>query len=147
MKNLFTPYRQALALKELGFDEDCLARYEGKLNSFGEKPLVYEFTFANLPSAENKVGYPNKYPYQDVEAPTFSQAFKWFREKHNLRSFVDTRVRNVDSPYQWIYDYEIKMGDGITTKPYFSEDFKTYEEAELACIKKLIELVKDKFGS
>ena len=34
------------------------------------------------------------------------------------------------------------MGNGIDTRPYYSGDFDSYEEAELACINKLIKLAK-----
>jgi len=131
MKKEFVNYNQALKLKALGFDEDCLARYEGKIKHI-EKPLVFEFTFANLPGALNKVGYPN-YPYKDVEAPTFSQAFRWFRDKHNLPSWI------FESTGNWYY--KIVQGD------FWVEDkikYKAYEEAESACINKLIEIVENK---
>ena len=49
MKNEFIPYEQALALKELGFNEPCFGRYYYKesypmLNpNSGETELVFEF--------------------------------------------------------------------------------------------------------
>jgi hypothetical protein len=130
MKKEFVPYEEALALKELGFDEPCVF-YVNKNN----ESFIYNFQTHPDEFIEWCGG-------NVIKAPTFSQAFRWFREKHNLRSFVDTRVADVDKPYQWIYDYQVKTGNGITTEPYFSEDFKSYEEAELVCLKKLIELVK-----
>jgi hypothetical protein len=36
------------------------------------------------------------------------------------------------------------MGNGVDTQPFYSGDFDTYEEAELACLKKLIGIVKNK---
>ena len=134
MEKEFITYEQSLALKELGFDEDCLARYEGKITNIF-KPLVLEFTFANLPRVENKVNYPD-YPYKDVEAPTYSQAFRFFREKHNLVfNFISYNIVK-PGEYHWsiTWNDEAKAG-GIV---------KTYEEAELACLVKLIEIVKEK---
>ena len=134
MTKEFVSYTQALALKELGFDEDCLARYEGKITNIF-KPLVLEFTFANLPRVENKVNYPD-YPYKDVEAPTYSQTFRFFREKHNLVfNFISYNIVK-PGEYHWsiTWNDEAKAG-GIV---------KTYEEAELACLSKLIELVEQK---
>ncbi|MCA2656094.1 hypothetical protein [Microcystis sp. M061S2] len=127
----FTLYQEALELKQLGFDEDCFARFEGRLNSFGEKPLIFEFTFANLPKALNKVGYPN-HPYQDVEAPTYSQAFRFFREKYSMHGYVE-------GAYPWFRFY-INWDDDRCE----GHKESTYEEAELACLKKLIEIVKQK---
>ena len=134
MTKEFVSYTQALALKELGFDEDCLARYEGKITNIF-KPLVLEFTFANLPRVENKVNYPD-YPYKDVEAPTYSQAFRFFREKHNLVfNFISY---NIVKPRE--YHWSITWNDEAKAIGIV----KTYEEAELACLKKLIEIVKEK---
>ena len=130
MNKEFIPYEQALALKELGFDEPCFGYYNGQGNYIGEE--------GKMNSNCNKLGMHGTY----CTAPTFSQAFRWFREKHSLRSFVDTRVYDVDSPNQWIYDFQIKMGNGVDTQPFYSGDFDTYEEAEFACLVKLIEIVK-----
>lgn len=136
MTKEFVSYTQALALKELGFDEDCLARYEGKITNIF-KPLVLEFTFANLPRVENKVNYPD-YPYKDVEAPTYSQAFRFFREKHNLVfNFISY---NIVKPGE--YHWSITWNDEAKA----SGIVKTYEEAEQACLDKLIEIVNNKIN-
>lgn len=138
MNKEFVPYEQALALKELGFDEDCLGRYEGKIKSIF-KPLVLEFTFANLPRVENKVNYPN-YPYQDVEAPLYQQAFRWFREKYKLHSKID--IQDVELNF-YCYDIlEVKEGR-YNNDLHIDMNFKSYEEAELACLKQLIKIVKN----
>ena len=60
-------------------------------------------------------------------APTFSQAFRWFREKYGLDNAVlkDRFVIETEEDLpNWYYG------------------FKSYEEAELACLRKLIEIVK-----
>jgi hypothetical protein len=128
----FVPYNESLEVKELGFDEDCFARYEGKITQI-MKPLVIGFTFANLPRVENKVGYPN-YPYPDVEAPTFSQAFRFFREKYGLHG----------TPLPTSFEILDKNNDlvewGCIIEQY---PLNSYEEAELACLQKLIQIVKD----
>ncbi len=51
---------------------------------------------------------------------------KWFREKYNLH-YVIVKAES------WFYTI-----NGCNTQ----EGFNTYEEAELACLKKLIEIVK-----
>lgn len=62
------------------------------------------------------------------KAPTLSQAFRWFREKYELNyAIVKTE--------SWFYTI-----NGCNTQ----EGFKTYEEAELACLIKLIELCQNK---
>ena len=71
MEKEFIPYEQALVLKELGFDEPCFAWFI--LEGDGAKStLVLE-----------------KCPKQDIGlclAPLYQQAFRWFREKYNLKS-------------------------------------------------------------
>ena len=93
-------------------------------------------------------------PSDDVPtAPTFSQAFRWFREKYGLIGYIQTSyithevVNNRNIPCT----PRIKFTFGITNtigKSIFSSfkqgSFKTYEEAEIECLKKLIEIVKNK---
>jgi hypothetical protein len=71
-----------------------------------------------------------------LKAPTFSQAFRWFRENHNLKSCIMFRTSMADN--EEYYDWLIK-GQEVVYR-----HFKTYEEAELACLIKLIEIVKNK---
>ena len=138
----FVPYEQALALKALGFDEPCIAFYNGKFLDF--KIQGGDICSPYL-STENRGECPN--------APTFSQTFRWFREKygirHNIMDFIDD-----ETGIEW--DYEIatigtdldKNGCYKPLVDYSTDDenrkFKTYEEAELACLKKLIEIVESK---
>lgn len=70
-------------------------------------------------------------------APLYSQAFRWFREKHNLDKTIDswTEQPMIDEIWDKAYQYYI---NGEAHHPYF----KTYEDAELECLKKLIEIVK-----
>ena len=131
MNKEFVPYEEALELKELGFDEPCMYYVDEQNNSF-----IYNFQT-----------HPDEFiewcSVTVISTPLYQQAFRWFRKEHNLRSFVDTRVYDVDSPNQWIYDFQIKMGNGVDTQPFYSGDFDSYEEAELACLKKLIQIVKN----
>ena len=67
--------------------------------------------------------------------PLYSQVFRWFREKHNLESHVkkdwtDGILQGYESIIECLDGY-IDVGT-----------FKTYEEAELECLKKLIETQK-----
>jgi hypothetical protein len=136
----FTPYTEALELKQLGFDERCLAWY-GPSGKF---------------LAEITIGYEKKdwlYSQQDMDnpreciAPTYSQAFRWFRENHNLRGFIGFRP-NIKQFDCHIYDMSLSGKEYVKqrTMEEFNKDPKvgTYEEAELACLQKLIEIVKQK---
>ncbi len=139
----FIPNKQALELKELGFDEAISTYY-----SYPDNELGYTMDAHNRVSVRrnSQFGYA-------VSAPTFSQAFRWFREKYGLRAsitdFIDDKIG-----IEW--DYEIAvigtdLDENGNYKPlvdYSTDDenrkFKTYEEAELACLKKLIEICKNK---
>jgi hypothetical protein len=117
MNKEFVKYEQALALKELGFDEPCLAFYslEKELH-----PVFQE---------------PSKGPYfnngnfiETLRVPLYQQAFRWFREKYDL-NYVIVKAES------WFYTI-----NGCNTQ----EGFNTYEEAEQDCLDKLIEICKKK---
>ena len=118
MNKEFIPYEQASELEQLGFNEPCFGYYYNRELSFGARTSYGEV----------------------VEAPLYQQAFRWFREKYDLRIWIESN-RGV-----LFYEYVI-----ATTNPSFideqfidNEAFNTYEEAELACLDKLIEIVKTK---
>ena len=77
-------------------------------------------------------------PEKDLFAPTKSQVFRWFREKYNyiphIYKYQDLNKYDFDL-YGGLLDLydEYSLGDDV---------FDTYEEAEDACIYKLIELAK-----
>ncbi len=128
MEKEFIPYEQALALKEFGFDEKCGACYYKKFdNEIGYHKVYRDFNFVQL----------------TVSAPTFSQAFRWFRDKYKIDSSVTPCS---DGEYIFtLYDLnkcnlEVFVEDIEIME---SEDsYDTPEEAELECLKKLIELCK-----
>ena len=135
MEKDFTPYEQALALKELGFNRRTLAQYNTRQGD--EWILTFDL------SGDGQ--YPNN--SSACVAPTFSQAFRWFREKYNLKGFIGFRP-NVKQFYCHVYDMSLSGKEYVEqrTLEEFNKDPKvgTYEEAELECLKKLIEIVKTK---
>jgi hypothetical protein len=123
MEQEFIPYEQALALKKLGFDEPCFGYYIDN---------KFEF-FADVRSCNTNSEF-GFYP----TAPTYSQAFKWFREKYGLYHSIgldDSLENNINCDYQ-IINHSQSISELETS-------FKSYEEAELACLIKLIEIVKN----
>ena len=130
MNKEFIPYEQALALKELGFNEPCFATYdEDKEFEIQD----FEQTYDTFPS-------------HIVAAPTFSQVFRWFREKYNLHSHISLGISNEQDESELEYDEYIYVIEGLNGLDYDNYDespfYKTYEEAELECLKRLIEIVK-----
>jgi hypothetical protein len=75
----------------------------------------------------------------ECKAPLYQQAFRWFRDKHNMRFCIIDDHSNNEKPYSFTSEHEYFYDTG-TSNDWFS----TYEEAELACLKKLIEIVKKK---
>lgn len=138
MNELFVPYQQSLDMKELGFDEPCFGiHFKEGLNPF--------LMFASQYGKEGASGNGG------ILAPTFSQAFKFFREKYGLRNSIMDFIDD-ETGIEWDYEIAIigtdldEKGNYIPLVDYSTDDetrkFKTYEEAELACIIKLIELTK-----
>ena len=110
MTNEFIPYEQALALKELGFDELCFGWYN-------QKQALLWFDQDNF--------WDNMDEGQCI-APLYQQAFRWFREKCGLNHFVEIDVDCGPSYYNaYVQCSLLYHGDN-------------YEEAELACLKNLI---------
>ena len=117
----FIPYEQALELKELGFDDVCLGYYHTTLSSSGVDLIIGK--------TPNRFYHLIRIPEDfDTLAPLYQQAFRWFREKHGLHHVVE--YDPIDKVYSSLVRYD------------YLEDLPTYEEAELACLKKLIEIVK-----
>ena len=122
MEKEFIPHQESVKLKELGFDEPCFGNWQD---------MKEETPWFSKSYADNQ----NQYYGQLCSAPTFSQAFRFFREKHGLKSWIEEHTENS-------YIYEIrphKLADYKEGEIYV---YVTYEEAELACLKKLIEIVK-----
>jgi hypothetical protein len=120
MENLFIPYEQALIIKELGFDEPCFGIWE-RNDKLWFKNYVKGVDFI---------------PEDNILAPLYQQAFRWFREKKYQAEIL---WRGDFGDFCW------KIGRFEQGSHFFSDDgFKTYEEAELECLKKLIEIVKNK---
>ncbi len=121
MEKEFVTYEQALALKELGFDDMCFCYFDN------EKGLR---TCIGLNNWNSHEGFP-----LFVSAPLKQQVFRWFREKHNIIGIIEggyTEGKNVFGYVIWrghLDDWD----DGI---------YDTYEEAENTCIDKLIEIAK-----
>ena len=80
MENEFIPYEQALSLKELGFDEPCLAFY------YGNKLLaVRQQDFKHIKTHCNKIF---KNDELTITAPLYQQAFRWLYQKLDIEKGV-----------------------------------------------------------
>ena len=124
MRNEFIPYKEALALKELGFDEPCFYMWNIDTKElFSSNSTDINGQPTNLDLIGNV----------DFTAPLYQQAFRWFRDTYG---------------YQHSIDIDLSLENFFTIKHrdkgmiYESkETYKLYEEAELACLKKLIKII------
>jgi len=140
MDKEFVGYTESLALKELGFDEPCLFAY----NQDDENKLMTapQFSSYQINSGKNS----DKGELNKVTAPLYQQVFRWFREKYNLQSIIIPFAENsIDENSNTLYYYIINKKQFYGFVNAQEEiGFNSQEEAELECLKKLIEIVKQK---
>lgn len=117
MEKEFVPYKLALRMKALGFDEPCF-----HLDGLG------------------KVSYA-EFGYGATPIPLYSQAFRWFRDKYMIIGLLRF---NENVKGEWCgHLYGHFETHGVFSFGY-TELYKTYEKAELACLERLIEIVESK---
>lgn len=87
MKNLFVNYEIALKLKQLGFDEGCIAYYHNRNEPYFCEHLDRSRFVIN--STSEKIFYDS-----DCTAPLYQQVIDWFREEHNISVGVTTIFEN-----------------------------------------------------
>jgi len=147
MKNQFTPYEEALELKELGFNEQCFGYYVGNklITSIDE---IFNSTDILI-----------------IPAPLYQQAFKFLREMIITRisdesSYLEGRFTLL--PLIYFNGYEIHVTPESTSftssinhnfiplyefpskRKIYKETTLNYDDAQLACLKKMIQIVKNK---
>jgi hypothetical protein len=138
----FVPYELALELKQLGFDEECFAIWSGideQNFSITDTTRLYSSEF-RINGTQSSKFYVNDFNSLRVAAPTYSQAFIWFRENYSIHSWIINAEDNgnVFKPF-----FRMRIGKDIFDQ-HMIDWYESYEEAELACLIKLIEIVKTK---
>ena len=135
MEKEFVIYSLALRMKKLGYNGPCFAFYQ--VENFEEKPCGVddrdEYIRTGFATCKN-----SEIPEHFTSAPTYSQAFRWFREEYKFHA----EIRSYTAKYFTIIIQELK--DIVRYLEYGGIDlkFNTYEEAELECLEKLIEIVE-----
>ena len=131
MEKEFVPYELALRMKQLGFKESgCFGFWNIKGELIPERIHINEYTIGDWNS------HPNR-----ISSPTWQQAFRWFREKHEIEATTSCFYsKRLDIPYEERQYHCHIIRDGVTSK---GPKYESYEEAELACLEKLIEIVEN----
>jgi hypothetical protein len=125
MEKEFIPYQESLELRDLRFDEPCFGHY-----------LMKKFYLKKYHKQGNGI----------TLRPTYQQAFRFFREKFNLEYQI---IKSASDSYSAVIH--------LNTREYLDKiltlynacvaevvDCYSYEEVELDCLRKLIEIVKNK---
>jgi hypothetical protein len=121
MDKEFVTYEQALALKELGFDD---------IPWFGNQASLYDVNGEHTMYTNYGVMYSGLSDGY-IPAPLKQQVFRWFRDNYDAHMHPTKLMPRV---------YIIHYGT------WTSITFNTYEEAESACIDRFIELAKQDNG-
>lgn len=139
MKNEFVTYEQALALKELGFDEHCFGYYADKT---GEDKTIYTVSQVQGSINSMSIHFNTGSASYQFSAPLYQQAFRWFREKHGLRiaNYGSINYSGELSEYFEIFKYDYGTSNKAMS---ITVGAINYEEAEQACLDKLIEIVRN----
>ena len=131
MKEQFVPYEQALKLKELGFDEECFTYFKNGIIDLDDEGILEIYKNYN---AHNDID-------EYISSPLWQQAFDWFRDVMLLDNFI-IPYWFIDGEYK-VKKYTYSIEPSNRFDEYFdcdSDQYDTYEEARLECLKRLIEL-------
>ncbi len=120
MEKLFVPFELAVKLKEKGFDEECL----GVFHKGGNLKVTVQ---ANFPIKNSElIDYV-------ISAPLYDQVFAWFREKHNIKAYIDEYD-------QFHIPYIYMLGDFPARREY-RQKHPTFEKTKEACIELLLTMI------
>lgn len=127
MQEHFLTCEQSLAVKELGFDEPCLDRYDPRFEKLSSD--IETWTQEHYPETLM------------IPAPLKSQFFKWVRDKYD----IDREIYiNHEMGVKFYHYLILQLNECIIEwKSKNLIRFDTYEQAEEACIDKIIELLKE----
>lgn len=170
MKKEFLTYKEALALKELGFNEESMMVYYGTSRQEKCNELYIPSGFGKIKNS-HLITDEEKGIYWDgqVTAPLYQQAFDWFEKKHKLihrRSPVYYSKKDIRNGRYDAIIIDLVNIDHVGTKALKFEDvgyafefiesidedeedyskmhFKTSRAADKACLKRMIQIVKER---
>lgn len=128
METEFVTYKQALALTKLGFVGPAMGLYYEK----GKKLYYGAGSFSSR-------------RHENILAPLYSEAFRWLRNEHLTYGIIIpinvSKIQGID------YTIEIHPPPdehGLVHILKNTKVYASYEDAEQACLDKLIKIVKNK---
>lgn len=148
LKELFVPCNESFELKNLGFNETCFTSYNARKEFVG----VFDTALQEGVTVEDCFVKNTKIHPEFATAPTYSQTFKFFRDKYNWQHCIKPTADQ--NRFELGYNYWIwnsKTGEEYDSEPKNRPtgdwEYETYFEAELECLKKLIKIVKNDFNT
>jgi hypothetical protein len=136
MEKEFVPYKVAIDLVKLGFHDPCLSYYSTSNHPYLQPGIL----LGGNPSEPLMSADMHKIGVWKIGAPLYQQAFRWLREKYNLFGVTIPTIT-----MDWTFKTTTLVCDMVEVPPYKhvdAYDYSSYKEAELACLKKLIEIAK-----
>lgn len=152
MNEQFLNYEQSLAVKELEFNEPTICVYDNYGNLKGVIVSSLDGDYIKKEKWEDR-----------LPAPLKQQVFEFFRDKykmvHEIIAYKDKSGLTFDYDiFSLVLPTDSELGDendiatdksmetydSLVIKDIKDPEYKSYEEAETACIDKLIELIKQR---
>lgn len=127
MEEDLVTYKQAIALQEIKYDQVSWFSNIASLYNKEGKHTMYT-NYGRMGSGTSD-GY--------ISAPLKTHVFRWFRKKYNLYHRIDPGSHDNLGFY-----LGATLTNSLSIKTFLVGVYTDYNEAESACIDKLIELVK-----
>ncbi len=145
----FVNYEFSVRMKKLGFKDPCMGYWECSLTSRSHEEDGFSgpFGWKEGELSFHRESFENGCEFRDLSnenwlqcgAPTWQSAFRWFREKYDIHSWIKPLIDEVG----FVYEYQARIHEEECSVEIIG-DFYKIEEAELACLTKLIEIVESK---
>lgn len=133
LKNKFVPYKLAVKLKDLGFDEPCLGGFDYLTE--GKEP---EFKLLLFSVNKDDKYYEKR---KQIPTPLWEDAFDWFRDKFNLDSYV-RKITYREWQLEINYILQNDSEEEFKKSKKFIDFKGNQKDARITCLEKLIEIVE-----
>ena len=133
MKEQFVTYEIALKLKELGFDEECLAMYSFAYDNKTPDLIGCQCYF--IDGTEGGLWNDDTDDSTSAVSPTWQQTMDWLREIHHVNIRIDLFKKG------WAWNWT-NLGGWNKIYPSEQTFYKTYKKCREQAILEAMELIK-----
>ena len=124
MKEQFVTYEIALALKELGFDEECFGLYKNEILLRDYETFQWN-EFLNC-----------------IKAPLWQQVIDWLRETYKINILI-APIYSSENLKGYVFNFGLITMDNLS-EVFKNGKFETFYKAREQAILKAVELCKEK---